>query len=203
MGRLFPVCPRNLVKSLRDLLALWMVSDENHGRFIGGVVVRIVVGLDTSADGLQDQRMVFSWDRDVSFGAQYGLAQSDLGNCAFERLGVLDIGCRKKKRLPARVMAMEMFMSVFAMVMGVEAAVGMAIKLGLVVNGFIQSLRHLVQRAMVMMMAMLMGWRSGFVMEMQAHAQTCVELRVIGEFHEPNFGRACADRFFRFEEIVL
>ena len=163
----------------------------------------IVVGLDTSADGLKHQRMVFSWDRDVSFGAQHGLAQCDLGNGAFQRLSVLDIRCCKKKRLPAWVMAMEMFVGVFAMVMGVEAAVGMAIKLGLVVNGFVQSLRHLVQRAMVMMVAMLMGRRSGFVVEMQAHAQTCVELRVIGEFHKTNLRRARADRFFRLEEIVL
>lgn len=62
------------MEDFRDLSALWVVANEYDRGLFGRVIMRIVIGLNSCADRLKDQCMVFSGNSDMAFGAEHGLS---------------------------------------------------------------------------------------------------------------------------------
>ena len=94
-----------------------MVPDEYHRRLGRSVIVGVIIGLNASADGLKDQGVVFAGDRNVSLCTEDRLAQCDFGDSPFQNFRILRFSRTQQERLPAWIVAVEMFMGLVAMFM--------------------------------------------------------------------------------------
>ena len=74
-----------------------------------GMIVGVVVGLDPGAHRLKHQRVVLAGDRHVALCPQDWFAQGDLGDRAFDELGILRCVGVEDKGLPARVVSVKVF----------------------------------------------------------------------------------------------
>ena len=84
-------------------------------------------------------------------------------------------------------MLMKVLMSLFAMFVRAEPGMRMAIKLSLVFERPIQFRRHLLYRTMMMFVRDVHPLLHEFVMQIQSHTKTGIELRMVSKFEKPNF----------------
>ena len=94
-------------------------------------------------------------------------------------------------------MLVEMLVRLLAVLVRGKAGMGMAVELALVFRRAIKIHRHLLDRA-VMMIVISGGDR--LLMQVQAHAQARIELRMVGKFQEPDLSRLLANQFLSLHE---
>ncbi len=98
---------------------------------------------------------------------------------------------------------MEVLVGVFSVFVRAETAVHMAVKLGLIFDGFSRLVGSVLNRAVVVVMSVRMVGRRRTIMQVQSHAETGVELGVMGGFDKPEIGCSAAKRVLGAQQVVL
>src|ERR1700730_7085023 len=154
-------------------------------RHVGSVLLE--VSLDPGTYGLHDQPMTFAFDRSKTLCPQNRLMQSDFAHRCFQFFCVLQVVALEHERLPAGIMLVKVLMSMFAVFVRAQPGMRMAIELSLVFEWPIQFRRHLLYGPMMMFVHGVQPLLHEFVMQIQPHTETGIELRMVSKFEEPNF----------------
>jgi hypothetical protein len=97
----------------------------------------------------------------------------------------------------------EVLVGVFSVFVRAETAVNMTVKLGLIFNGFGRLIGSVLNWAVVVVVSVRVVRRSRTIMQVQPHAETGVELGVMGGFDKTQVGCSAAKRVLGAQQIVL